>query len=96
MYILAIETTGPLASAALADGEKLIGKVNDTQYSHLEQIVPMVRFLLAENGVHPVFAAVNLKNGIVTHGSCPALYQATGLDPDGIFRKIMEVSSHEA
>ena len=53
MYILAIETTGPLASAALADGEKLIGKVNDTQYSHLEQIVPMVRFLLAENGVQP-------------------------------------------
>ena len=52
--------------------------------------------LLAENGVHPVFAAVNLKSGIVTHGSCPALYQATGLDPDGIFRKIMEVSSHEA
>ena len=51
---------------------------------------------LAENGVHPAFAALNLESGIVTHGSCAALYQASGLDPDGIFRKIMEVSSHEA
>lgn len=53
MNLLTIETTGPLASAAISNGTKLISKVNNTQYSHLEEIVPMVRSLLAENGIDP-------------------------------------------
>ena len=53
MKILAVETTGPLASAALLrDGQTDI-KVNNTEYSHLEQIVPLVQELLSGHGVEP-------------------------------------------
>lgn len=47
MVILAIETTGPLASVALIDeGRNIVQHVNDTEYSHLEELVPMVQSLL--------------------------------------------------
>ena len=53
MNILAIETTGPLASAALLKDGLLSQKVNNTEYSHLEQIVPMTKVLLEECGAVP-------------------------------------------
>ena len=51
MYILSIETTGPLASVALCDGERIWQKINNTQYSHLEEIVPMTAELMKEAGI---------------------------------------------
>ena len=48
--ILAIETTGPLASVALSGAPEL---VNQTHYSHLEEIAPMVKEILAASGVDP-------------------------------------------
>ncbi len=53
MLILAIDTTGPLASCALSDGLQTEQIINDTEYSHLEEIVPMVKRLLAEQKVEP-------------------------------------------
>ena len=53
MLILAIDTTGPLASCALSDGLQIEQIINDTEYSHLEEIVPMVKRLLAEQKVQP-------------------------------------------
>lgn len=51
MLILAVETTGPLCSAALWDGKNMHQKVNQTQYSHLEEAVPMIKAMMAENEV---------------------------------------------
>jgi len=52
MIILAIETTGPLASVAIFYDENTIKeKINDTQYSHLEEIVPMVKSIFHEQGL---------------------------------------------
>lgn len=52
MMILAIETTGPLASVALIDQESnMIQTINRTNYSHLEELVPMIKSILAEQGV---------------------------------------------
>ena len=51
MLILAVETTGPLCSAALWDGKNMHQKVNQTQYSHLEEVVPMIKAMMAENEV---------------------------------------------
>ena len=48
--ILAIETTGPLASVALSGFPEL---VNQTHYSHLEEIAPLVKEILAASGVDP-------------------------------------------
>ena len=53
MLILAIETTGPLASCALSDGIHTEQIINHTEYSHLEEIVPMVKKLLEEQSVKP-------------------------------------------
>ena len=53
MLILAIETTGPLASCALSDGIHTEQIINHTEYSHLEEIVPMVKTLLKEQSVKP-------------------------------------------
>ena len=54
--ILAIETTGPLASVALSglpreDG--IVELVNQTHYSHLEEIAPMVKEVLAQSCLEP-------------------------------------------
>lgn len=54
--ILAIETTGPLASVALSglpreDG--IVELVNQTHYSHLEEIAPMVKEILKTAGIGP-------------------------------------------
>ena len=54
--ILAIETTGPLASVALSGlpGETgVLEKVNQTHYSHLEEIAPMVKEILAGARLEP-------------------------------------------
>lgn len=52
MIILAIETTGPLASVAVIyeDGQ-IKENINQTHYSHLEEIVPMIKNLLAQQGL---------------------------------------------
>ncbi len=49
--ILAIETTGPVASVALlGDGIAAVHR-NTGNYSHLEEIAPMVKDILAEQGI---------------------------------------------
>lgn len=53
MLILAIDTTGPLASCALSDGLHIEQIINDTEYSHLEEIAPMVKRLLEKQKVEP-------------------------------------------
>ena len=53
MLILAIETTGPFASVALTDGEKMTEIMNKTNYSHLQEIAPMVMEILAREKVDP-------------------------------------------
>ncbi|HPX70429.1 MAG TPA: tRNA (adenosine(37)-N6)-threonylcarbamoyltransferase complex dimerization subunit type 1 TsaB [Bacillota bacterium] len=53
MLILAIETTGPLASCALWDGREMKQLINTTQYSHLEEIAPMTQRLMRDNSVSP-------------------------------------------
>ncbi len=53
MMLLAIETTGPLCSVALGGGEEIARLVNDTAYSHLEAVAPMVTRIMAEAGVSP-------------------------------------------
>lgn len=62
--ILAIETTGPLASVALSgvqgpvEGQERLEEgvlelVNQTHYSHLEEIAPMVKEILQTAGMQP-------------------------------------------
>ncbi|MCQ2566679.1 MAG: tRNA (adenosine(37)-N6)-threonylcarbamoyltransferase complex dimerization subunit type 1 TsaB [Clostridia bacterium] len=51
MLILAVETTGPLCSVALWDGKNMRQSVNQTQYSHLEEVVPMIKAIMAENSL---------------------------------------------
>ena len=51
MLILAIETTGPVSSVAL-DRDGIITEINnEDSYSHLKQLMPMVRVLMDEEGV---------------------------------------------
>ncbi len=51
MKLLAIETTGPICSVALGDGERFDMLVNDTAYSHLEAVAPMARQIMEQSGV---------------------------------------------
>ena len=53
MYILAIETTGKLSSAALIDGRGgVVGqKISADFMSHLKNLVPMISELLDETGI---------------------------------------------
>lgn len=53
MLILAIETTGPFASAALTDGRSFKQLINEGDYSHLKETVPMVRALMEHEGAAP-------------------------------------------
>ena len=53
MIILAIETTGPLASAALYDDGIVSFVQNGSNFSHLQECVPLVKTLLAEEEVSP-------------------------------------------
>ena len=49
MYILAIETTGPLCSVALLKNREILGtKVGTQLRNHLKDLMPLVRDLLAE------------------------------------------------
>ena len=66
MLILAIDTTGPLASCALSDGLHIEQIINDTEYSHLEEIAPMVKRLLEEQKVEPAeLDAIAVSRGTV-------------------------------
>ncbi|MBR5730980.1 MAG: tRNA (adenosine(37)-N6)-threonylcarbamoyltransferase complex dimerization subunit type 1 TsaB [Firmicutes bacterium] len=51
MLILAIETTGPLASAALYDDGIVSCVKNSSEFSHLSECVPLMEALMAEEGV---------------------------------------------
>ena len=51
--ILAIETTGPLASAAVYRDGKAVYTINDADFSHLQECVPMIKKLMADEGVKP-------------------------------------------
>ncbi len=54
MTILAIETTGHFASAAVVRGEEEPVQVTcDTDYSHLREIAPMVLELMKREGIEP-------------------------------------------
>lgn len=55
MYILAIETTGPVGSVAIAEegsaGKRIPMKVTTRQMSHLKNLIPMASELLSEEGI---------------------------------------------
>lgn len=52
MVILAIETTGPFASVALiGEGDHINQQMNHTDYSHLEELVPMIQCILSRSGL---------------------------------------------
>lgn len=53
MYILAVETTGPLLSCALIDGEKNILSFlqSEEKLNHLRELIPMVREVLHQGGI---------------------------------------------
>lgn len=52
MYILAIETTGPLCSVALLKNKEILGtKVGKELRNHLKDLMPLVRELLNDCGV---------------------------------------------
>jgi tRNA threonylcarbamoyladenosine biosynthesis protein TsaB len=54
MKILVLETTGPMASVALIDQNRNVReRMNDTRYSHLEELVPMIQALMAEGETCP-------------------------------------------
>ena len=53
MLILAIETTGPLASAALYDDGMVSFVRNSSDFSHLQECVPMIKALLSEEETDP-------------------------------------------
>ena len=53
MVILAIETTGHYASVAITRGMQPVQLINDTDYSHLEQLMPMVEKIMEQEGVRP-------------------------------------------
>ena len=53
MLILAIETTGPLASAALYDDGIVSCVRNSSDFSHLQECVPMIQALLKEEEIDP-------------------------------------------
>ncbi len=64
MLILAIETTGPLASCALGAEDGAVQLVNTTKYSHLEEIAPMAKRILEENGSSPAeLSAIAVSRG---------------------------------
>lgn len=55
MYILAIETTGPLCSVALLEKNKILNIKNSyEQKNHLRDLMPLIRELLKEAGVEKI------------------------------------------
>ena len=53
MVILAIETTGPLASAAIYRDGAAVCTINDADFSHLQECIPMIKKLMKDEGVGP-------------------------------------------
>lgn len=53
MTILAIETTGPLASAAIYRDGCSVFRMNDSVFSHLQECVPMIKALMEGEGIYP-------------------------------------------
>ena len=60
MYILAIETTGPLGSVAVIDeAGKVNQKISGEEMNHLKDLMPMAQRLTSELGISPAdFTAV--------------------------------------
>ena len=52
MTILAIETTGPLASAAISRDGKTVFRTNGSVFSNLQECVPMIKELMESEGVN--------------------------------------------
>jgi len=52
MKFLAIETTGPVSSVSLYDGDIVTEIKNNDSYSHLQQLMPMVKALMDDEGVN--------------------------------------------
>jgi tRNA threonylcarbamoyl adenosine modification protein YeaZ len=65
MKILAIETTGPLASVALIDQDgSITERAGGARYSHLEGLIPMIRLLLSDAQTEPqCLAAIAVSRG---------------------------------
>ncbi|MBR5734667.1 MAG: tRNA (adenosine(37)-N6)-threonylcarbamoyltransferase complex dimerization subunit type 1 TsaB [Desulfovibrionaceae bacterium] len=53
MTVLAIETTGPRASAAIYRDGAAVYTMNDSNFSHLQECVPMIKALMEDEGVRP-------------------------------------------
>lgn len=52
MYILAIETTGPLCSVALLEKNKILDIMNTSeQKNHLRDLIPLIKELLISNNI---------------------------------------------
>ena len=51
MLMLAIETTGQYAFAAIDRDGVITEKINNAEYSHLQEITPMIKALMDEQGV---------------------------------------------
>lgn len=52
MYILAIETTGPLCSVALLEKNRILGIMNTSeQKNHLRDLMPLIKELLSSCGI---------------------------------------------
>ena len=56
MLILAIETTGPVSSVALNRDGIITEIKNEDSYSHLQQLMPMVKRLMDEEGVKGAYS----------------------------------------
>lgn len=54
MWILAFETTGPMASVAIInENNEIKEKVGEKGYNHLTSLIPMTKLLLEESGLSP-------------------------------------------
>jgi len=54
MWILTMETTGPMASVAIINDDcEIREKVGEKGYNHLTSLIPMTKALLEENGLIP-------------------------------------------
>ena len=52
MYILAIETTGAFASAAVTDGSRILAHIQGSdRFSHLQNLMPQVQQVIEESGL---------------------------------------------